>query len=153
MSSSSPVRSVNLARQLDDLAREISGHQARSPRHSPEGEERRAPLGQSVRQAITRHAGWARIALEHRIGYRRWVRRWWHASGKNGQAPNRAEWHQMSAQWWATQWEWESAGARLQQKARSKRKEPDLETSQEAPTCREKPTLCTWTAEYTQLSR
>jgi hypothetical protein len=72
-----------------------------------------------VCQVITRNAGWARVALEHRTRYKQWVRRWWHASDRNGQAPNRAEWQQMSAQWWATQRERESAGARLQQKARA----------------------------------
>jgi ribonuclease HI len=79
-----------------------------------EGEERRAPWGQSVRQAITKKAGWARVALEHRAGYKKWGRRWWHESDQNGRSPDRAESHQMSAQWWATQREWEAVGARLQ---------------------------------------
>ena len=48
-----------------------------------EGEDRRAPWGQSVRQAITRKAGWARVALEHRTGYRQWVRRWLYSGGRN----------------------------------------------------------------------
>ena len=86
-----------------------------------EGEERRAPWGQSVRQAVTKKAGWSRVALEHQSGYKKWVRRWCHESNQNGRAPNRTEWQQMSTHWWATQREWEIAGARLQQKARGKR--------------------------------
>ena len=113
-----------------------------------EGEERRAPWGQSVRQAVTKKAGWARVALEHRAGYKKWVRRWWHESNQNGRAPNRTEWQQMSTHWWATQREWEIAGARLQQKARGKRQKPDSEVSQEDATWQKKPTLRTWTAEY-----
>ena len=113
-----------------------------------EGEERRAPWGQSVRQSVTKKAGWARVAMEHRAGYKKWVRQWWHESNQNGRAPNRTEWQQMSTHWWATQREWEIAGALLQQKARGKRQKPDSETSQEDVTWQKKPTLRMWTAEY-----
>ena len=113
-----------------------------------EGAERRAPWGQGVRQAITKRAGWTRVALEHHVGYRKWVRRWWITSDTNGQAPNREEWQQVSTQWWGNREEWESAGARLQQAAGGKRKEPVTGTSQEVFKDSKKPTLSTWTAEY-----
>ena len=92
---------------------------------SEQGITRRAPWGLSVRTAINKKAGWARVAAERRAGFRSWKVAWWDHSNLNGRAPNAAGRQHIERHWWDDTRTWEEAGAALRHQENSWRLELD----------------------------
>ena len=77
------------------------------------GVKRQVPWGPSVRKMITKRAGRARVAMEYQASHRAWLKGWWQASDWSGLSPDETGRRHIEANWWATQSEWEQAGAAM----------------------------------------
>ena len=66
-----------------------------------------------TRKMITTRAGRARVAMEYQAGHRAWLKGWWQASDWSGLSPDETGRRHIEANWWATQSEWEQAGAAM----------------------------------------